>query len=67
MRLGLAVDQRIALLAVGDDAVSSSFGSVTVCGVIASRRIAVNRFASSASSNWPSMARPTEVQKAGRR
>ena len=43
------------------------FGSVTVCGVMDSRRIAANLEASSALSNWPSMARPTEVQKAGSR
>ena len=46
MRLGLAIDQGIAARAIGMMAASSRFGSVTVCGVSASRFIAL-RVASS--------------------
>ena len=66
-RLGLAIDQGIALRAIGDDGRNNSFGSVTVCGVIGSRFIFAKRCARSASSNRTSITRPTEVQNAGRR
>ncbi len=66
-RLGLAIDQRIALRAIGDDRLQQRFLSVTVNGVSGCEIHRFKRDASSASDRRDSSTRPTEVQKAGNR